>query len=118
VAFKQRRLIQLSRYFGWLLGSAPMQSYWRWQVKQMPRGATAAQRARRTSYVWGEVRDESGHTVTRRITTPDGYSLTVLTALTIVAQTLGGRHPIGFQTPARACGADFIFTIPGVAQLP
>jgi short subunit dehydrogenase-like uncharacterized protein len=118
MAFKHRRVLQLSRYFSWLLGSAPVQSYFKFQVKRMPRGATAEQRARSTSYVWGEVCDESGHTVTRRITTPDGYTLTVLTALAIVEQTLSGHHPIGFQTPARACGADFIFTIPGVAQLP
>jgi short subunit dehydrogenase-like uncharacterized protein len=118
MAFKQRRIIQLSRYFGWLLGSAPAQSYFRWQVKRMPRGATAAQRARSTSYVWGEVRDENGQSVTARLITPDGYSLTVLTALAIVERTLGGQPPIGFQTPARACGADFILTIPGVTRLP
>ncbi len=122
MAFKQRRIIKLSRYLGWLLGSAPMQSYFRWQVKLMPRGATAEQRARSTSYVWGEVRDESGHVVTGRITTPDGYTLTVLTTLAIVEQTLSGPQsgyqPIGFQTPAKAFGADFIFTIPGVTRLP
>jgi short subunit dehydrogenase-like uncharacterized protein len=124
VAFKpwSRRLIKLSRYFRWLLGSAPAQSYFRSQVKRMPRGATPEQRARSISTVWGEARDDSGHIVTGRLTTPDGYSLTVLTSLAIVEQALGGpqggRHPIGFQTPAKAYGADFIFTIPGVARLP
>jgi short subunit dehydrogenase-like uncharacterized protein len=119
MAFKPwpRRFIKLSRYFHWLLGSAPMQSYFRAQVKLMPRGATPEQRAGSTSYVWGEVRDDSGRVVTARLTTPDGYTLTVLTALAIVEQALGGRHPIGFQTPAKAYGADFIFTIPGVARL-
>jgi short subunit dehydrogenase-like uncharacterized protein len=120
VAFKpwSRRFIKLSRYFHWLLSSALMQSYFRSQVKLMPRGATSEQRARATSYIWGEVRDDNGHVVTARLTTPDGYTLTVLTALAIVEQALGGRHPIGFQTPARAYGADLIFTIPGVTRLP
>jgi short subunit dehydrogenase-like uncharacterized protein len=120
VAFKpwSRRFIKLSRYFHWLLGSAPVQSYFRSQVKLMPRGATSEQRARSTSYVWGEVRDVAGHTITARFTTPDGYTLTVLTALAIVERAWGGYHPIGFQTPARAYGADFIFTIPGVIRLP
>jgi short subunit dehydrogenase-like uncharacterized protein len=95
-----------------------MQSYFRSQVRLMPRGATAEQRARSTSYIWGEVHDDAGHVVTARLTTPNGYTLTVLTALAIVEQALGGRHPIGFQTPATAYGADFIFTLPGVNQLP
>ena len=112
------RFLKLSRYFHWLLGSALMQSYFRSQVKLMPRGATPAQRARSTSYVWGEVRDDSGCVVTARLTTPDGYTLTVLTALAIVEQALGGHHPIGFQTPAKAFGPDLIFTIPGVTRLP
>lgn len=124
MAFKPwpRRLIKLSRYFHWLLGSRLVQSYFRSQVKLMPRGATAEQRARSISYVWGEVRDDAGHTVTARLTTPDGYTLTVLTALAIIDKTLsgppGGHHPIGFQTPAQAFGADFIFAIPGVTRLP
>jgi short subunit dehydrogenase-like uncharacterized protein len=120
MAFKPwpRRFIKLSRYFHWLLGSAPVQSYFRAQVKLMPPGASPEQRARSTSYVWGEVRDDSGRVVTARLTTPDGYTLTVLTALAIVERALGGHHPIGFQTPAKAYGSDLIFTIPGVARLP
>ena len=120
MAFKpwSRRVIKLSRYFSWLLGSPPIQSYFKSQVRLMPRGATAEQRARSNSYVWGEVRDDHGRVVTGRIKTPDGYTLTVLTALTIVEKVLGGRHPIGFQTPAKAYGSDLIFTIPGVAWLP
>ena len=78
-----------------------------------PNNALAAR-----AYVWGEVRDDNGRVVTGRITTPDGYTLTVLTALAIVEQALGGRHPIGFQTPAKAYGSDLIFTLPGVARLP
>jgi hypothetical protein len=31
---------------------------------------------------------------------------------------LGGRAPIGFQTPAAAFGPELIFTIKGVARLP
>jgi short subunit dehydrogenase-like uncharacterized protein len=113
-----RRFLKLSRYFSSLLGSAPIQSYFRWQVKLMPRGATAEQRARSTSYIWGEVRDDAGQTVSARFKAPDGYTLTVLTALTIVERALSGHSPIGFQTPARAYGADLIFTIPGVTRLP
>lgn len=119
MAFKPwpRRLLKASRYFNWLLRSSLVQDYLRLQIKRMPRGATAEQRARSTSVVWGEVRDDNGQIVTARIATPDGYTLTARTALAIVERVLDGHAPIGFQTPAQAYGADFIFTIPGVTRL-
>jgi short subunit dehydrogenase-like uncharacterized protein len=113
-----RRFIKLSHYLAWLLGSAPVQSYFRWQIKRLPRGATAEQRARSTSYVWGEARDDAGQTVTARFKVPDGYTLTVLTALASVEKTLGGYAPIGFQTPAKAYGPQLMFDMPAVTWLP
>jgi short subunit dehydrogenase-like uncharacterized protein len=113
-----RRLARLSRYFSWLIGSAPMQRFLTSQIKAMPRGATAEQRSRSKSYVWGEVRVDAGQVVTARFKAPDGYTLTVLTALAIVEKTLNGHAPIGFQTPAKAYGSELIFTIPGVTRLP
>jgi short subunit dehydrogenase-like uncharacterized protein len=120
LAFKpwSTRIIKISRYFHWLLGSAPLQSYFKSQVQLMPRGATAEQRARSSSYIWGEVRDDAGRVMTARLKTPDGYTLTVLSSLVIVGRALGGHTPIGFQTPARAYGADLIFSIEGVTPLP
>ncbi len=120
MAFKPwfRRLAKSSRYFSGLLGSAPLQSFLKAQINAMPRGATAEQRARSTSSVWGEVQDHTGHVVTERFKTPDGYTLTVHTALAIVGRVLNGHAPMGFQTPARAYGSELIFTIEGVTRLP
>jgi short subunit dehydrogenase-like uncharacterized protein len=113
-----RRLAKSSRYFNWLLGFAPTQSFLKSRVKAMPPGPTAEQRARSTSYVWGEVRDDAGRRVSARFKAPDGYTLTVLTTLAIVGQALGGHAPIGFQTPAKAYGSELIFAIAGVTRLP
>lgn len=113
-----RRLAKSSRYFHWLLGSAPTQSFLKSWVKAMPPGPTPAQRKRSTSYVWGEVHDDAGRVIAARFKAPDGYTLTVLTALAIVDQVLNGRAPIGFQTPAKAYGSEWIFTIEGVTRLP
>lgn len=41
--------------------------------------------------------------------TRDGYSFSVLTAIDAVHRVLAGEGEAGFQTPARAFGADFIF---------
>jgi short subunit dehydrogenase-like uncharacterized protein len=111
-------LLKVGRYLKWLIKSAPVQKFLATQIAALPPGPTPEQRAHSTSYVWGEVRDDSGRVFTARITTPDGYSLTVLTALAIVEQALGGRHPIGFQTPATAYSSDLIFTLPGVTRFP
>lgn len=111
-------LLKVGRYLKWLITSAPVQKFLAVQISQLPPGPTAEQRAHSRSYVWGEVRDEAGHTATARFTTPDGYTLTVLTALAIVEKALGGDAPIGFQTPAKAYGPLLIFDLPGVAQLP
>lgn len=109
--------VKASRYFNWLIGTAPIQSFLRTQIDAQPRGPTGAQRMRRTSYVWGEVTDEAGRQVMACFTAPDGYTLTVQTALTILEKALEGQTSIGFQTPAMAYGPDLIFNIPGVTRL-
>ena len=68
--------------------------------------------------MWGEVREDAGQAVEARFTAPDGYTLTVLTALAIVEKALGGRAPIGFQTPATAYGPQLMFDMPVVTWLP
>lgn len=66
------------------------------------------------SEFWGEVRNEAGDTATASIITPDGYTLTVSTALASVDRILAEPLPPGFTTPARAFGSDFIDSMPGV----
>ncbi len=66
------------------------------------------------SEFWGEVRNEAGDVASAAIVTPDGYALTVLTALASVERVLTESLPFGFTTPARAFGPDFIDAMPGV----
>jgi len=44
------------------------------------------------------------------------YALTIETTLAGIQHVLAGRSPPGFQTPARAYGADFILEIEGVQR--
>jgi short subunit dehydrogenase-like uncharacterized protein len=67
--------------------------------------------------VWGEVRDAIGRRAVSRLKGPEGYTLTMLTALSIVERVLAGDAPPGFQTPSLAYGADFILQIPGVTRI-
>jgi short subunit dehydrogenase-like uncharacterized protein len=111
-----RLLMVLSRPLGSLLGSRPVQSFLKGRIKAQPAGPSDAERARGSSMVWGEALDDAGQRVVSRLHAPEGYTLTALTALAIVGRVLGGDAPVGFQTPSRAYGADFILEIEGVTR--
>jgi len=99
-----------------LLRSSRVQSWLESRVRKGRAGPTAEQRARGRSYLWGEARDDAGTIVTSRMQTPEGYALTVLTALATVEKLLAGMAPSGFMTPSKAFGPDFILQIPGTAR--
>ena len=79
-------------------------------------GPDATARARGRSYLWGEACDAAGSCVSTRLETPEGYTLTVQTALAAVNKLLAGPAPTGFQTPSRAFGPDFILEMPNVTR--
>jgi short subunit dehydrogenase-like uncharacterized protein len=87
------------------------------RARRGPAGPTTEERARRHSRLWAEARDEiGGASVSARLLTPESYELTSMTALDLATRALGGELPLGFQTPARACGADYILGFPGVSR--
>lgn len=79
-------------------------------------GPSEQQRQKAKSFVWGEVRDLQGNSAIARLTTPEGYTLTALTALAAIEKVLTGNAPIGFQTPAKAYGPDFILEVKGTTR--
>ena len=109
-----RRLLKLSRYFGWLLASAPAQSFLQKQIP--PGGPSDEERAAGKSLLWGEATDERGNRVESRLTAPEGYTTTVLAALKIAEKILAGNFCTGFQTPAKCYGADLILEIEGTMR--
>jgi len=52
--------------------------------------------------------DAAGQRRVSRLRTPDGYTLTALTAVAIVEKVLAGQLTPGFQTPSLAYGPDLI----------
>jgi short subunit dehydrogenase-like uncharacterized protein len=108
------KLIKLSRYLGWLLATKPFQSFLQ---KQIPAGGPSdEERAQGKTYLYGEATDESGKKVISRLQGPEGYTFTVLTALNIAEKILNFNAPIGFQTPAKAYGADLVMEIKNVSR--
>ncbi|HVH38878.1 MAG TPA: saccharopine dehydrogenase NADP-binding domain-containing protein [Gemmatimonadaceae bacterium] len=111
-----RRGLRLSRALAPLLATRPVQWMMKRAIDHRPAGPDAAQRSRAVSQLWGEVTDASGKSASARLTAPDGYSLTALTAVEGARRVLAGGIATGFQTPSRAFGADFILGFAGVRR--
>jgi short subunit dehydrogenase-like uncharacterized protein len=111
------RLLQALRTLGPLVYTRPA----KWLLKQallLRRiGPTEEQRRNGFSLFLGEVSNERGTSVSSRLKTPEGYSLTASTAVEIMRRILSGDLRPGFQTPSLAYGADFILSFEGVERV-
>lgn len=109
------RLMKMSRYLGWLLAMGPFQRYLLGKIP--PGGPTDEERAKGRTLLWGEARDPEGNRVETRMQAPEGYTVTAVAALNIAEKILAGNFTPGYQTPAKAYGADLILEIDGVTRL-
>jgi short subunit dehydrogenase-like uncharacterized protein len=109
------RLGQGMARFGSLLARAPalrlMQGT---ALRMMPPGPNAVQRAQGQATVVVEAEDGHGRREQVRLHTPEVYSFTAATSVAIADWALGGQIRPGFQTPARALGAEYVLSLPGV----
>ena len=92
----------------------PVQEYLQKQIP--PGGPSDEERAKGKTYLWGVARDLNGNRVESRMQTPEGYTITALAALNIAQKILDGNFKRGFQTPAKAYGADLVMEIEGVSR--
>jgi short subunit dehydrogenase-like uncharacterized protein len=98
------------------LGLPFMQAILKRQIDKQPEGPTDEQRRKSEAILVGVARNGKGETVRSRLRTPEGYSLTAVTALAIAKRAADGEVKVGFQTPSLAYGADFILGFDGVRR--
>ncbi len=108
------KTMKMTRYLGWLMATGPVQKYL--QSKIPTGGPSDAEREKGKTLMWGEASDAEGNRVESRQQGPEGYTLTAIAALNIAEKILAGNHKPGFQTPAKAYGADLILDIKGTAR--
>ena len=82
----------------------------------LPDGPEAGEREQRRAVVVVEARGPDGRVARSRLTCPEAYSMTARTAVAITRRVLSGDLEVGFQTPARVYGADFVLQFPGVRR--
>lgn len=83
---------------------------------RLPPGPTAEQRNVGRSVVVAEAWDDAGGHVASRLTVPEAYRLTALTAVEIVRRVAAGDVEPGSRTPSSAFGPDFIMSFEDVAR--
>lgn len=77
-------------------------------------GVATGSGSAKTVDIWGSVREARGKAISATMQTPDGYVLTVQSALNAVERLLTAHPSGGFFTPTQAFGKDFALALDGV----
>ena len=96
---RRRQLVRftawLSRYFGVAARLASRAELFEAPYPGRRAGAERRGAGARTNIVWGEASDAIGRRAVSRLSGPEGYTLTMLTALAIVERVLAGEGAAG-----------------------
>jgi short subunit dehydrogenase-like uncharacterized protein len=111
------RLLRAMRVIGPLLYTRPAKGFLKQALRLVRSGPTEEQRRNGFSLIVGEAFNDVGGSVSSKLNTPEGYSLTALATVEIMGRILSGDLKPGFQTPSLAYGPDFILGFEGVERV-
>ncbi len=111
------RKVRFSVFLGPLLRLSAVQGFLKRQASKKIRGPSKARRDERQVQIWGEVRNAEGTTVSARMTTANGYTVTQLAPIAIIEYLLENDVPAGSTTPALLMGKDFASRLPGSSEI-
>jgi len=109
------RFLKLMRVIGPALYNLPVKRFLQWFLRFRPEGPDETQRAKGFSLMRAEASDGATSACAQQ-RVPEGYQLTMLTAVAIAKRILAEDLKPGFQTPSRAYGADYILEFDGVTR--
>lgn len=98
------------------LGLGFMQRILKAQIDRQPEGPTDEQRRTGRATLVGIARNAKGETARARLRTPEGYTLTAMTALDVARRVAAGEFKPGFQTPSLCFGPDYVVGFGGVTR--
>jgi short subunit dehydrogenase-like uncharacterized protein len=110
------RMLKLQGLFNWVLRANFIRRLLKKRIDKRDAGPNDDQRSKATGFVWGQVSNPKGQTVTARLKGPEGYTITLHACLLIAKKILEGNLKPGYQTPASAYGEDLVLEIPGVQR--
>jgi len=101
--------MKIMNSLGWLIKLPVIRNYFRRKVSKI-KGPSEDLRNSGKSIIWGRVFNEEQQ-FEAMLTTPEGYHLTALTAISIVQKLLIDHIFSGYKTPSMAFGPNFILEI-------
>lgn len=110
------RVLKFQALFNWLLRTKFVRKMIQARINKRPAGPTDDQRQQAKSLIWGQATNAKGKTSTIRMSCPDGYTLTMHTALLMAKKIMQGNFKPGYQTPASAYGEDLVLEVPNVQR--
>lgn len=111
------RMLKLQGLFNPILRTDWLKKWMRKKINKRPAGPSEEKRKKAKAYIWGQVADKSGKTVTGWFNCPEGYTLTASSSVAIVKKVMAGQFKIGYQTPAGCYGKDLVFELEGVSEV-
>ena len=93
-----------------------VQNFLKSQIEKHIKGPSEEHQKKARMELWGEVKKGS-ITLQQKLEVPEGYHLTMLTALRAVEKVLAGEVSPGSYTPSMAFGSRFIEEFEGVKKL-
>lgn len=112
---KRLSVLKRANYIRWLLGLSFIQSFLKKKAAEQ-KGPGIEQLKRQRTHVWGEAKNAQGECKTVRITTANGYALTVASSLGIAEYLLKNELKGGYRTPSQLMGSEFITRLPGYSE--
>ena len=108
-----RRLNKIRTMLGWKWVQNMLKS----RIEKKVKGPNLKRRESSPTLVWGEVLNDKGDVLTGRITTANGYALTVTGSLGIVEYLLKTEEQhSGYKTASALMGADYVCSLPGSSE--
>ena len=107
-------LLKFQGLFNWILRTNWMRGYLKRKIDAKPAGPSDEQRNKAIGYVWGQVSNAAGKTVSAGLTGPEGYTLTLHSSLIIAKKIIEGNWQPGYQTPGMVYGERLVSEVPGV----
>jgi short subunit dehydrogenase-like uncharacterized protein len=115
---KRARGMRLANLARPILRIGPVRRMIQRRIGRTVQGPSAQARAKHPTHVWGEAVTATGERRVARITTANGYDLTVSGSLAVVVELLSpGYAQSGARTPSQLMGADLITQLPGSSPM-
>jgi len=100
-----------------LLKTGLVQNFLKRKVEASIKGPDEAQRAKADTELWGEVSNAAGRTISARLRTANGYTVTQLAPVAIIEHLFEHEAPAGSLTPSRLMGKGFASSLEGSSAI-